>query len=935
MPATPTTSNSGVRAIRICSAIRSWGCGLGALMLSFARAAEPTPGFAEAEALAFTDRYCSSCHNDVDKEGGLDLTSLTYTPADPANFLTWVKVHDRVQAAEMPPREKKRPAAAELARFTKGLNSSLAAADQNLVAREGRATQRRLNRDEYENALQDLLHAPWLQVKGQFPEDGEAHRFNKIGDALDVSFVQMARFMSSADAAMRQVMVVQLEHPPTTTKRYYARDQNSMTSQFTRGLNLPQHTPDRNMFPALDDHAQPEVRWGRAPLTVGDREPATRDREAIGFVACNYVTGFTYRWEQFRAQVSGRYKIRFSGYTMWVGPGGYRRMLDENKVQMNLPRQWYTPDMDSASVGRRNEPITVYTRGPLMNRRLGAFDLTPDPAVSELDVELLANEAIVPEASRFYRSRPTGHHGEYNYTNPLAQRDGAPAVAFRWMEVEGPIYDESWNAGYRLLFGDLPLQRVDKGAPGLTLDVVSRLPARGGRGRPLGAGGDYGGGGPTTQVAVEVVSASPRQDAERLLRAFLAQAYRRPVKETDAQRFLALINTQLDRGSGFAESMLTGYTAVLSSPGFTVLEEKPGRLDAHALAERLALFLWNSQPDEILRGVAARGELSRPEVLRAQTERLLSDPKAQRFVNAFLSYWLDLRKMEDTTPSNALYNDYYLDDMLTEAALAETQMFFDELLRRDLPARNIVASDFTFANEHLALHYGLSDVKGVAMRRLALPAGSPRGGMMTQASVLKVTANGTTTSPVLRGKWIMERILGYEVPLPPAAVPAVEPDIRGAVTIRQQLDKHRADESCAMCHRKIDPPGFALESFDVMGAWRDRYRGISDDAESVVGFGKNGHPYLFHYALPVESGGTLADGRSFQDVRDFKQLVLQDEAAIARNLVKQLTIFAAGAPMRFADRQPVEKILQATRPGGYGVRSIVHAIIQSDLFLNK
>ena len=932
MLATPTMSN--FRSLHLGSALRTWGWAMGAGLLSFARAAQPAPGFAEAEVFAFTDRYCTSCHNDVDKEGGLDLTNLKYAPDDPANFVTWVKVHDRVQAAEMPPQEKKRPAATELARFIQGLNSALTAVDRGLVAREGRATQRRLNRDEYENALQDLLHAPWLQVKGQFPEDGEAHRFNKVGDALDVSFVHLARFMSSADAAMRQVMVVQLERPPTATKRYYARDQNSLTGQFSRGLNLPQHTPDRNMFPALDDHAQPEVRWGRAPLTVGDSDPATRDREAVGLVACNYVTGFSYRWDQFRTPVSGRYKIRFSGYTMWVGPGGYRRMLDENKVQVNLPRQWYTPDMDQASGGRRHEPITVYTRGPLMNRRLGAFDFTPAPSISELDVELLANETIVPEASRFYRSRPTGHHGEYNYTNPLAQRDGAPAVAFRWMEVEGPIYDESWNAGYRLLFGDLPLQRVEQGTPGLALEVVSRLPARGGRGRPPGAGGDFGGGN-TSQVLVEVRTPNPRQDAERLLRAFLAQAYRRPAKETDVQRFLTLINAQLARGGGFAESMLTGYTAVLSSPGFTVLEETPGRLDPYAIAERLALFLWNSPPDEILRGLASRGDLGRPEILRAQTERLLHDPKSQRFVTAFLNYWLDLRRMEDTTPSNALCNDYYLDDMLTEAALAETQMFFDELLHQDLPARNIVASDFTFANEHLALHYGLSGVKGVAMRRIALPAGSPRGGLMTQASVLKVTANGTTTSPVMRGKWIMERILGYEVPQPPAAVPAVEPDIRGAVTIRQQLDKHRADESCAMCHRKIDPPGFALESFDVMGAWRDRYRGISDDAEPVVGFGKNGHPYLFHYALPVESSGTLADGRTFTDVRDFKQLLLQDEPAIARSLIKQLTVFATGAPVRFADREPLEKILQTTRPSGYGVRSIVHAIIQSDLFLHK
>jgi hypothetical protein len=888
--------------------------------------------FAEADALAFTDRHCSSCHNDVDKEGGLDLTSLTFNPAAPENFITWVKVHDRVQGGEMPPPEKKRPAAADLAKFVGNLSAGLVAHERQLVARQGRATQRRMNRDEYENALQDLLQAPWLQVKGQFPEDGEAHRFNKIGDALDVSYVQMARFMSAADTAMRQVMAAKLDRPPATTKRYYARDQQSLTAQFTRGLNLPQHTPDRNTFPALGNQAQPDVRWGRAPLTVGDSDPETRNLEAVGFVACNYVTGFTYRWDQFKAPVSGRYKIRFSGYTMWMGPGGHRRMLDEKGQQVNLPRQWYTPDMDTASAGRRSEPITVYTRGPVMNRRLGAFDLHPEATVSELDVILLANEAIVPEASRFYRSRPTGRPGEYNYTNPLAQRDGAPAVAFRWMEVEGPLYDDTSTAGYELLFDNLELRKLEAGQKGLPIEVVSRAAARGGRrGGPAGGPANFA----TEQVPVEVVTDNPMQDAERLLRRFMARAYRRPVVEADVQRFMEVIRGELNQGIGFAESMLTGYTAVLASPGFVVLEEKPGRLDDYALASRLSFFLWNSEPDLALRTLAARGELRQPAVLRAQAERLLNDPKAQRFVQAFLNYWLDVRKMEETTPSNALYNDYYLDDMLTEAALAETQLFFDELLRRDLPARNIVDSDFTFANEHLAGHYGLKGVKGVAMRRISLPADSPRGGFMTHASVLKVTANGTTTSPVMRGKWIMERILGYEVPLPPATVPAVEPDIRGAVTIRQQLDKHSADESCASCHRKIDPPGFALESFDVMGAWRDRYRGLSDEVEPVVGFGKNGHPFAFHYARPAESSGRLPDGRPFANVRDFKRLILEDEVPIARNLAKQLTIYATGAPIIFSDRLELEQIIHKTKARGYGVRSIVHEIIQSELFLTK
>jgi hypothetical protein len=609
-------------------------------------------------------------------------------------------------------------------------------------------------------------------------------------------------------------------------------------------------------------------------MTVGAKDPATRDREAIAWVSSNYVTGFTYRWDTFKAPVAGRYRVRFSGYTLWVAP---------------LPAKKHLPDFEHLSRGRGNEAINVYTRDGVLNRHVGSFDLTPDPAVHDVgEVWLLAGETLVPDASRLYRSRPN------NFRNPLMQPDGAPAVAFQWMEVEGPLYDASTTAGYRLLFGDLPLQ-----------------------------------------ANLEVASNSPEKDAERLIRAFLPRAYRQGrVDEADVRRFVSLEEDGRKAGHSFTEAMITAYTAILASPSFLYLNEKPGRLDDYALATRLSLFLWNSIPDDELRARAARGELSRPAILRAETERMLADPKSSRFIDAFLDYWIDLRKIEDSTPSAALYNDYYLDDALTEAAVAESELFFEEMLRRDLPVRNVVDSSFTFLNERLAAHYGVAGVQGVAMRRVDLPPDSPRGGFMTQTSVLKITANGTTTSPVLRGKWIMERILGFEIP-PPPVVPAVEPDIRGAVTIRQQLDKHRADASCASCHSKMDPPGFALESFDVMGGWRTRYRGMDEAEPAEKGLGKNGQPFAFYYALPVDSSGVLPDGRKFSDIRDLKRLLLADERQLAINLARQLTVYATGGPVRFGDRTEIDKIVDASRPSQDGLRTIVHQIVQSDLFRNK
>ena len=819
----------------------------------------------------FLEKRCYDCHDSETKKGNLDLTALPFYLDDPKNFAMWVKVHDRVREGEMPPKKKAQPEATERDAFLKTIAEPMTAADQTREAKDGHATQRRLNRYEYENTLRDLLHAPWLQIKEMLPEDGEAYRFNKIGEALDISHVQMSRYLAAADYALRQVMASQVSRPQTKTVRYYARDQAVFAGKMK--FSVFNKSPERATFPLIGNQAQPDVRALKAPLS----DPTKKDEEAMGVVASSYEP-IELRFDKFKAPAAGHYKLRFSAYSVWVGPGPAGK--------------WWHPDLDTVSAGRRAEPITIYSETPpRLLRLLGSFDVNPDPTVREIDTYLLSGESIRPDAARLFRSRPP------NYHNPLAQEDGQPAVAFRWMEVEGPIYDQWPSAGHKLLFDGLPIQ-----------------PGKNGR--------------------VEVVSANPAKDAERLLRAFLQRAYREPATEEDVQRCLGIINGALKSGSTFADAMIAGYSGVLCSPAFICLEEKPGKLDDRALASRLAYFLWNSEPDEALRALAAHNELHKPDVLRAQTARLLADPKSRRFVNAFLDYWLDLRKSNATAPDAGLYPDYYLDDLLVESATTETQLFFNELLHNDLPARNIVSSDFAMLNERLATHYGIPNVDGVNLRRVALPADCVRGGLLTQASVLKVTANGTTTSPVVRGAWVMERVLGRPPPPPPPNVPAVDPDTRGATTIRDQLDKHRKLETCAACHAKIDPAGFALENFDVFGGWRDHYRALGE-GEHVKGFGKNGQPFTFHEGPAVDASGKLPDGRAFADIRELKKQLLTDERQIARNLAKQLIVYGTGAPVRFGDRPQVEQILDQTKAKDYGVQSLVMAIVQSDLFQNK
>jgi len=873
---------------------------------------------------AFIQENCATCHGSSTPAARLDLTKLTYEPTNLDNFATWVKVYDRVSAGEMPPAGMPRPSAESLSQFVNGLGAALTAYETSVTAERGRAGLRRLNAYEYENALRDLLYVPWVEIKSKLPQDGESWRYNKIGSALDVSHVQLTRYMSTAEYAMREALAAKLVQPPASTTRLYARQEPSMRNFRSREGNT---RTDRLSFPVLDSHAQPDVRAGRSPLS----SEQDKEREAIGRVSSIFSDAGGFSWG-YRIPSPGRYRIRVKGYTIWVSGGGVDHWnyigFGAEKTPYLYQSTYHRPNSDEVWPGRRNEPIGVYAQSSGQSRPLAAFDFTPEPSVQEVEVFLSPNEAIQTDPMRLFRTRVNG--SEEAYVNPLAQQDGMPGVAFQWLEVEGPLADANATSGYRVMFGDLPVRRLEKGEKGgVAVPIVatpsSGAPARGGGGR----------GARTQDVPVEVVSQHPQEDAERLIRAFLAQAYRRPVEEAHAKRFLELFQQQLELGHGFTQSLLSTYTAILCSPGYLFVEEAPGRLDDYALATRLSLFLWNSPPDAELRSLAAQHQLSNPGVLRAQTDRLLNDAKSRRFIDAFTDYWLDLRKIDDSSPSTTLYNDYELDDPLKLAAVEETRLFVQELFNRNLPARTIVDSDFTFLNERLAQHYGIPGVTGVAMRKVTLPKDSVRGGLMTQASVLKVTANGTTTSPVVRGVWIMERILGYHT-APPGGVPALEPDIRGAVTIRQQLDKHRADPTCASCHRKIDPPGFALESFDVMGGLRDRYRAFAEDTKPEPGIGLSGQPFAFHYGLPVDSAGTLTDGRSFKDIREFKRLLLDhEELTVARNVVGQLTTYATGAPVGFSDREQVEEILNQTRTSGYGIRDIVHGIVESDLFRNK
>jgi mono/diheme cytochrome c family protein len=491
-------------------------------------------------------------------------------------------------------------------------------------------------------------------------------------------------------------------------------------------------------------------------------------------------------------------------------------------------------------------------------------------------------------------------------TPPVVEKEGADkykgqGLVVQWVDIEGPLLPSWPLPSHRRLFGDLPRERVP---------------------------------GATSSDGIEVVSQQPLPDAERILKDFARRAFRRAVTDDDVKPFLARVRTKLEQGDTFEQAVRVGLKAILISPQFLFLRERKApsqaTLDDFALANRLSYFLWSSMPDDELLSLAEQGKLHEPATLRQQVERLLRDPKSAAFTQNFAGQWLNLRAIDATMPDRMLYPEH--DDVLQASMVKEVYLFFDEVLRNDLNLTNFIAADFSMLNGRLARHYGIAGVTDeLKFQKVALPPESHRGGVLTMAAILKVTANGTTTSPILRGAWVLDRILGAPPPKPPVDVEAVEPDIRGATTIRNQLAKHRANELCASCHVKIDPPGFALENFDVIGGWREHYRSVGDGEPVVL----NGRRVRYLNGPAVDASDVLPDGRKFQNIDEFKQLLLADKDQLARSLAAKLLSYGTGAAPTAAEQTEIERIVDKIRDKNYGFRALVHEVVQSPVFQRK
>ena len=884
----------------------------------------PAASAADARLRGFLESHCLECHDASAKKGGLDLDTLPLTMDHPEHFRLWERVHDRIAAGEMPPKPNELPSASETAPVLSMLDDRLHEADAAKVSKTGRGLYRRLTRQEYENALRDLLHLPELRIKQLLPEDERRHGYDKIGQALDLSNVHLNQFMDAAEVALTAAIATRSTPPPVLRKRFGPATGTETWSWVAKGSIVTLKNKQYDPILPLPGPEEDVIGPG------GDAWTAER-RKLLGAQLHDYegsagfFTGAVHRPMflslQFSPIYAGTYRIRTSAWGFWWDRGTVEPPHRNESFMLSV---WQPSD------GPR------FVHSP--KRWLGLFDAPSlESRIDEYTGWFDVNEELV-----FDIGTPTGFEkntGRFPHDSKgSCAAYAGPGIALDWFEVEGPLFEQWPPRSHQSLFGDLPIQ-------GFVADGGLVPPKR----EPLRQRSRLGGRPQDREIPKEekarpletVATEEPLVDAARLLGRFLPRAFRRVVTPEEVQAYVGIVAREMEEQACFEDAMKEAYKSALCSTDFLFVGEAAGseagesrvRLDDRSIAERLSLWFWNSVPDEELTALANEGRLHLPENLRTQTDRLLADPRSDRFIADFADQWLDLRKIDASQPDPRLYPEGR--EHLKQSMIAETRAYLRELIAKNESVAHLVKSDFAMLNQSLAEHYRIPDVTGSAIRRVPVPEGSPRGAFLTQAAVLKVTANGTVTSPVIRGVWINERILGNHIPPPPSGVPAIDPDTRGATTIREQLVKHRADERCAGCHAKIDPPGFALESFDVIGGHRDRYRSLHQGNTLIdFNFASGWNPRV-RLNLPVDPSGQMPSGEWFDGIASFQSLVLEKPEALAANMVRQFLMYGTGSGIHYSDRREIDRIVAEARSSNYGIRSLIDAIVQSELFLTK
>ena len=835
--------------------------------------------------LAFVKQHCLACHSGDSAEGHFRADLLAQDLADPANRKSWSRVLARVQSGEMPPPDDSvRPPETDLAAALGMLKTAFHQHTKAHRGDAGRVRVRRLNRIEYENTVRDLLDID-TPLRDLLPDDDLIDGFSNQAAGLSVSPVHIQQYMTAADRALEAATVRQAR-PETTTHRfsYTHKTEEPFHGHAHNKLQCNLRGEDLHFF--LDTHIE-------VPAYLRQFEAVTRD-------------------------IPGRYRIRIttesrdtaSGedliFSVWLAAGGKRRELlghfdaklrQESVVELTRPFE-------------RGETIII-----------APWRMAKVRIDAGYSVYLPDKQEKIPEG---------WHH--INNPNPPIATVG-PAIVVKPVEFIGPLYENWPPPGHRLLYGDQAelVPAVELAKTARVPDSILR-PTRGYQQLRDTV---------TVQYSAEASDIAIRETLAR----FISRAFRRPAGSEEVDLYQGMVRDRLAMGECLETAMNAAHRAVLCSPDFLFLVEHGPELNSHELASRLSYFLWRTAPDARLRELAEKNELTQPDILRNEITRLINSPRFGSFVEDFLAQWLNLREIDATTPDRDLFPEYFegihdgrQDVLLHTSIVEETRTWFRDAIERDLGPAILVSAPYAFLNQRLAEHYDLPPVPGAALRRVDLPTDSIRGGLLTQASILKVTANGANTSPVLRGSWLLDRILGTPAPPPPPDAGGIEPDTRGATTIRQQLAKHQSVTACAGCHQKIDPPGFVLEAFDPIGRYREYYRTTETGEnlpEARVFYGGHYGGVKYLKGAVVDTHCQLPGGIAIADVRAYRKALAEKPKTIARCLVHKLATFATGAAVEDGDERVVDAILEKSQPSGFGIRTLIHEVVLSPLFTNK
>ena len=794
----------------------------------------------------FFAKNCYSCHNAQVKSGGLNLEAYSSAASLNQERDAFEKILKRLQAGEMPPKGMPRPNDGELKVVTNWIQAEFDRADRLARPTAGRVLARRLNRTEYNNTVRDLLGVD-DQPANDFPPDDSAYGFDNIAQALSISPTLMEKYLATAERVARAaVFGPQLK---TTTAVFLPTVPRRM--EFTNRLRV-----------------EPPAYYSMA------------DYDATGLSQPGSFHS-TYKFP-----VDGEYVIRI------VGAGFRPNGSDPGQMAF-----WFDGKLIQTF------PVEV-------NVEEVGFERRPDHWDVRMNIKAGFHELVAVFPNQFHGlptilGGPNPSKTPYDPCKKLGNGAGrCLAITVRQPEETDPFLAERRKQLVERLKEDESHPRFE----GMAVAEVNIIwPAELNRA-------------PSPESVRRIYSCGPvdgryQPDCVRKILSNLAsRAYRRPATSEETDALVKIASGAQRRGGSFEEGLSLAIATVLASPNFLfridryrTSAENAGSASQYELASRLSYFLWSSMPDEELLRAAGQGTLRRREVLDAQVRRMMADPKAQALIENFAGQWLETRRLESVQPDRERYPDF--DDYLRASIVKETQLFFQHVMRDDRSVLDFIDGPYTFLNERLAKHYGIRGVTGTDFRKVDL-TGTGRSGILTHAGVLTVSSYGNRTSPVLRGKWVLDNILNAPPPPPPANVPSLNEDAVGSLaSLRQQLEEHRKNVVCASCHARMDPLGFGLENYDAVGAYR-----------------------TMDGKFPIDSSGLLPDGRTFQGAAGLKVILRGQKDAFAEGITEKMLIYALGRGVERYDRAAVKQIVTRLAADDYKFSSLVSGIVNSAPF---